>query len=76
MPIEAVSLTAVIGSEIPLGGSVVVLGPGPLGLMSAKLARLRGAGFVAITGLRAGNIKFILSRARANLRAIMGDKDE
>jgi L-iditol 2-dehydrogenase len=49
----AVSLTAVLGAEIPLGGSVVVLGPGPLGLMCAKLAKLRGAGFVAVTGLPA-----------------------
>ena len=46
----AVSLTAVLNAEIPLGGSVAVLGPGPLGLMAARLARLRGAGFVAITG--------------------------
>lgn len=46
----AVSLTAVLNAEIPLGGSVVVLGPGPLGLMAARLAKLRGAGFVAITG--------------------------
>jgi L-iditol 2-dehydrogenase len=28
-----------------------VLGNGPLGLMAARLAKLRGAGFVAITGL-------------------------
>lgn len=46
----AVSLTAVLNAEVPLGGSVVVLGPGPLGLMAARLAKLRGAGFVAITG--------------------------
>jgi threonine dehydrogenase-like Zn-dependent dehydrogenase len=51
----AVCLTAVLGSEIPIGGSVVVLGPGPLGLMCARLAKLRGAGFVAITGLPADN---------------------
>ena len=51
----AVSLTSVANAEIPLGGSVVVLGPGPLGLMSAKIAKLRGAGFVAITGLPADN---------------------
>lgn len=49
----AVSLTSVLHSEIPLGGSVVVLGNGPLGLMAAKLAKLKGAGFVAITGLPA-----------------------
>jgi L-iditol 2-dehydrogenase len=51
----AVALTAVLNAEIPLGGSVVVLGPGPLGLMAARLARLQGAGFVAITGLPADN---------------------
>jgi L-iditol 2-dehydrogenase len=51
----AVSLTAVLNAEIPLGGSVLVLGPGPLGLMAARLAKLRGAGFVAITGLPADN---------------------
>jgi len=51
----AVCLTAVLNADIPLGGSVLVLGPGPLGLMSARLARLRGAGFVAITGLAADN---------------------
>jgi L-iditol 2-dehydrogenase len=47
----AVSLTSVINAQIPLGGSVVVMGPGPLGLMSARVARLSGAGYVAITGL-------------------------
>lgn len=49
----AVALTAVLCAEVPLGGSVVVLGPGPLGLMAARLARLRGAGFVAVTGVGA-----------------------
>ncbi|OHB54750.1 MAG: hypothetical protein A2Y07_05880 [Planctomycetes bacterium GWF2_50_10] len=49
----AVSLTAVLNADIPLGGSVIVLGPGPIGLMAARLAKLRGAGFVAITGLSA-----------------------
>lgn len=47
----AVALTSVLNAEIPLGGSVAVLGNGPLGLMAAKIAKLRGAGFVAITGL-------------------------
>ena len=44
----AVSLTSVLNAEIPLGASVLVLGNGPLGLMSALLARIQGAGFVAI----------------------------
>jgi len=51
----AVCVTAVLNAAIPLGGSVVVLGPGPLGLMSARLAKLHGAGFIAITGLPADN---------------------
>jgi len=51
----AVALTSVLHAEIPLGGSVVVLGNGPLGLMAARLAKLRGAGFVGITGLPADN---------------------
>lgn len=63
----AVSLTSVLHADIPLGGSVVVLGNGPLGLMAAKLARLKGAGYVAITGLPADN-----ERERA--RFVVADK--
>ncbi len=51
----AVCYTAVVNAQVPLGGSVLVLGPGPLGLMSARLAKLAGAAFVAITGLPADN---------------------
>ncbi len=65
----AVSLTAVLGSEIPLGGSVAVLGHGPLGLMSARLARLRGAGFVAVTGPPADDAR---GKARRDLAARFG----
>ena len=65
----AVSLTAVLNAEIPLGGSVLVLGPGPLGLMAAQLAKLRGAGFVAITGLAADNPR---EKARLDLARQLG----
>ena len=65
----AVSLTAVLNAEIPLGGSVVVLGPGPLGLMCARLAKLQGAGFVAITGLPADNPR---EKARLDLAKELG----
>ena len=50
----AVALTSVLNADIPLGGSVLVLGNGPLGLMSALLARVRGAGFVAIAARGGG----------------------
>ena len=65
----AVSLSAVLNAEIPLGGSVVVLGVGPLSLMAAQLARLRGAGFVAVTGLPADNP---LEKARLDLARKLG----
>lgn len=65
----AVSLTAVENAEIPLGGSVLVLGPGPLGLMAARLAKLRGAGWVGITGTPA---KTPLARARLDAAAKFG----
>src|SRR5581483_10931383 len=65
----AVSLTSVLNAEIPLGGSVVVLGPGPLGLMAAQLAKLQGAGFVAITGTSSGKVQ---SRARLDLAPKLG----
>ncbi len=45
----AVALSAVNTAEIPLGGSVVVLGNGPIGLLTARVAKLRGASFVGIT---------------------------
>ncbi|MHC4123904.1 MAG: zinc-dependent alcohol dehydrogenase [Planctomycetota bacterium] len=65
----AVSLTCVLNAQIPLGGSVAVLGPGPLGLMAAKLAKLNGAGFVAITGLAADNPR---EKARLDLASKFG----
>lgn len=68
----AVSLTSVLNAQIPLGGSVVVLGPGPLGLMSARVAKLYGAGYVAITGLPADNPR---ERARLELAAQFGCED-
>ena len=65
----AVSISAVLTAEIPLGGSVAILGPGPLGLMAAKVAKLKGAGFVAVTGL---NRKTAREKARMDLAQYYG----
>lgn len=65
----AVAFTAVIDAEIPLGGSVIVFGPGPIGLLTAKLARLRGAGFVGVIGTPADNP---LRRSRLELAEKLG----
>ena len=57
----AVCLNAVLAARIPFQGSVAVLGSGPLGLMTARVAKLHGAGFVAVTGV---NTQTTLGRAR------------
>lgn len=57
----AVCLNAVLAARIPFQGSVAVLGCGPLGLMTARVAKLHGAGFVAVTGV---NTQTTLGRAR------------
>ena len=44
----AVAYNTVLNGQIPLGGSVVVTGPGPIGLMCVYLAKMRGAGKVLL----------------------------
>ncbi len=46
----AVAINTVKNAEIPLGGDVVVYGPGPIGLMCVRLAKLHGAARVALIG--------------------------
>ncbi|MFA9477431.1 zinc-binding dehydrogenase [Phycisphaerales bacterium AB-hyl4] len=65
----AVSLSSVLQADVPLGGSVLVIGCGPLGLMSAKVAKLQGAGFVAATQI---NTNSTLGKARTALAEKMG----
>jgi L-iditol 2-dehydrogenase len=65
----AVAYNAVLSAEIPLGGSVVVLGPGPIGLLCACLCRMRGAGFVGISCRSARNV---MGKARIELAEKIG----
>ena len=65
----AVSLSSVLQADVPLGGSVLVIGCGPLGLMSARVAKLKGAGFVAATQV---NTDSVLGQARTALAEKMG----
>lgn len=65
----SVSLNSVLNAEIPFNGSVTVLGCGPLGLMSAKIAKLQGAGFVAIADI---DTHSKLGKARVNLADKLG----
>ncbi len=45
-----VAIDMVEAAEIPLSGSVAVFGPGPIGLMIARLALAKGAARVYLTG--------------------------
>jgi len=65
----SVSLNSVLNAEIPFNGSVAVLGCGPLGLMSAKIAKIHGASFVAVSELNTGSR---LGKARVKLADKMG----
>lgn len=65
----AVALNTVLHSEIPLGGNVVVYGPGPIGLMCVRVARLQGAAQVALVGYSAQSAREV---ARMNVGADFG----
>lgn len=60
----AVCLNSVLQADVPLGGSVAVFGSGPLGLMTARVALLKGAGSVILVGGRGTS-----PRSRARLAA-------
>ena len=47
---QAVALNAVLRAQIPPAGDVVVFGPGPIGLMCVRLAKLVGAATVGLVG--------------------------
>lgn len=59
-----VAVNSVLDADIPLGGSVAILGCGPLGLMAAQVARIRGAGYIAMTELETDTL---LGKARLDL---------
>ncbi len=46
----AVAYNTVLNSKIPPGGNVVVVGPGPIGLMCVRLSKMVGASRVILVG--------------------------
>jgi L-iditol 2-dehydrogenase len=65
----AVSLNSVVNAGIPMNGSVVIIGGGPIGLMAARVAKLQGAGFVALTQTSSRRGR---GKARVGLAAKLG----
>ena len=51
----AVAYNAVLAADIQPGSSAAVFGPGPIGLLSAKLCALRNPGYLAVIGRQARN---------------------
>ena len=65
----AVAYNTVLNGRIPLGGRVVVVGPGPIGLMCVFLAKMRGAEKVLLIG---STRKRVRGRARLEAGLKMG----
>lgn len=65
----AVALAAVKKAGMCMNGSVMIFGCGPIGLLTAAVAKLCGAGFVGITGRSA---KSPMSRSRFALAEKLG----
>jgi len=63
-----VAIDMVEAAEIPLAGHIAVFGPGPIGLMIAKLALTKGASRVYMTG-------YAHSRARWDVAKQLGVQD-
>jgi L-iditol 2-dehydrogenase len=51
-----------VNGRVRPGDSVVVLGPGPIGLLCAKMARLSGAGTVIVAGLPQDKLRLQVAR--------------
>ena len=65
----AVALAAVNKADIPVNGSVMIFGAGPIGLLTAALARQKGAGWVGISGRSANSP---MNAARLKLAETLG----
>lgn len=72
LPFERAALTepccvaynaVAVKSRIQPGDTVVVLGPGPIGLLSAEMARIAGAGTLIIAGMRRDASRLDVARA-------------
>jgi alcohol dehydrogenase/L-iditol 2-dehydrogenase len=83
LPLEKAALTepccvaynaTAIQSEIAPGDRVVVLGPGPIGILCAAIARLRGAE-VAVTGLERDRKRLAIAE-QYGCTSIVGDASE
>jgi len=65
-----------VKTAIRPGDSVLVLGPGPIGLLCLALAKLSGAGWLGVAGLKQDETRMAIARSTGANRTIMGGKAE
>lgn len=73
----AVAYNAVaVKTRIDLGASVLVLGPGPIGLLSMAVAKLAGAGWLAVAGLERDRSRLELGQRLGADQIFVGGREE
>ncbi len=65
-----------VKSHIRPGDTVVVLGPGPIGLLCAEMARLAGAGTLVVCGMSQDESRLTTARALGATHALNGEKTD
>ena len=85
LPFERAALTepccvgynaVVVQSHIRPGDIVVVLGPGPIGLLCAEMARLSGAGTLIVSGMKSDESRLAAARALGVTQAINAEETD
>lgn len=85
LPFERAALTepccvgynaVVVKSNIKPGDTVVVLGPGPIGLLCAEMARLSGAGTLIVSGMSQDALRLETARALGATYAVNGEETD
>jgi len=85
LPFERAALTepccvgynaVVVKSHIRPGDIVVVLGPGPIGLLCAEMARINGAGTLIVSGMSQDEPRLDAARALGVTHAINAEKTD
>jgi alcohol dehydrogenase/L-iditol 2-dehydrogenase len=65
-----------IKTRIRPGDSVLIVGPGPIGLLCLALARLCGAGWLGVSGLKQDEQRLSIARSLGAGRTFTGGRDE
>lgn len=65
-----------IKTHIRPGDSVLIMGPGPIGLLCLALARLCGAGWLGVSGLRQDQQRLSIAKGLGADRTVTGGREE